>query len=455
VRRRIVRRTGTPTRERGQVLMLCIALLFAGVLGLYLMFSAGQVFATRERLNNAADAAAYSAALWRARVMNYQAYANRAIVAQEVAVAQAVTLVSWARYFSTFTGTASALSAGYPPVASVLAVSRDLARGAMELAEQAAGEEIPARTSYTQLLSASQEIMQRAIGTFALGAVANEVARANDPRFFAFVMPDREADLPTRRYEEQERARLSGVVSGSLDAFTRGPRGMELRLFPLPSLCFGNPLAGVDTWFQELHKRGGTQMVPDLVRWEAADTHSLHTYVPVRGFLGIFRGCRRVEMLPLGWGAAEAGADSGGPLQGDPGGVRFNAEATAFAEAEMIARPVPGMDAYEGMAVVRDLDYAQLADPLFPISRVAVLARTEGASARTANTLNLGVGRFRLAERFAGGRIWSLSAAQVYFRRPPSDHDRIEYASLYSPYWQVRLDEPTVAERAVAQTYVR
>ena len=84
----------TRGRQRGQVLMLCIALLFAGVLGLYLMFSAGQVFATRERLNNAADAAAYSAALWRARVMNYQAYANRAIVAQEVAVAQAVTLVS-------------------------------------------------------------------------------------------------------------------------------------------------------------------------------------------------------------------------------------------------------------------------------------------------------------------------------------------------------------------------
>ena len=435
--------------------MLCVALLFAGVLGLYLMFSAGQVFATRERLNNAADAAAYSAALWRARVMNYQAYANRAIVAQEVAVAQAVTLVSWARYFSAFTGTAAELSSAFPPVGAVLAVADELVRGAMEMAEQAAGEEIPARTNYKQLLGASQEVMQRAIGTFALGAVANEVARANDPRFFAFVMPDAEADLPSRRYEGAERTRLRGVVTDSLDAFTRGPRGLALTLYPLPSLCFGNPLAGVDTWFQELHKRGGTTMAPDLERWEAADTHSLHTYVPVRGFLGIFRGCRRVETLPLGWGAAEAGADSGGPLQADPGQARFNAAAAGMAEGEMIERQIPGMAAYEGIAVVRDLDYAQLDDPRFPVSRVAVLARTEGATARTANTLNLGVGRFRLAERFAGGRVWSLSAAQVYFRRPPSDHDRIEYASLYSPYWQVRLDEPTVAERALAQTYVR
>ena len=126
-----------------------------------------------------------------------------------------------------------------------------------------------------------------------------------------------------------------------------------------------------------------------------------------------------------------------------------------MAEGDMITRPVPGMAAYEGIAVVRDLDYPQLDDPRFPISRVAVLARTEGATARTANTLNLGVGRFRLTERFAGGRVWSLSAAQVYFRRPPTDADRLEYASLYSPYWQVRLDEPTAAERALAQTYVR
>lgn len=434
--------------------MLCIALLFAGSLGIYLMFSAGQVFATRQRLNNAADAAAYSAAAWRARVMNYQAYANRAIVVQEVAVAQAVTLVSWARYFAAFTGTASALSAGYPPVATVLALGRDLAEGAMALAEQAAGEEIPARTNYKQLLAASQEVMQRAIGTFALGAVANEVARANDPRFFAFAMADAQADLPSRRYEGAERTRLRGVVVNSLDGFTRGPRGMDMTLYPLPSLCFGNPLAGIDTWFQELHKRGGTVMAPDLERWEAADTHSLHTYVPMRGFLGIFRGCRRVEALPLGWGAAEAGEESVGVLQANPGDVRFNGAATGMAEGVMLGRPVDGMQTYPGMAVARDLDYAQLANTQFPVSRVAVLARTEGATARTANTLNLGVGRFRLAERFAGGRLWSLSAAEVYFRRPPSDHDRLEYASLYSPYWQVRLAEPTAAERALAQTYV-
>jgi len=33
----------------------------------------------------------------------------------------------------------------------------------------------------------------------------------------------------------------------------------------------------------------------------------------------------------------------------------------------------------------------------------------------------------------------AVSAAEVYFRRPPQADMRTEFASLYSPYWQVRL----------------
>ncbi len=80
--------SGSRRRQRGQALVLALVLMFAGLLGLFFMFSTGQVSASRQRLTNAADAAAYSAALWRARVLNFHAYANRAIVAQEAAVAR-------------------------------------------------------------------------------------------------------------------------------------------------------------------------------------------------------------------------------------------------------------------------------------------------------------------------------------------------------------------------------
>ena len=36
-------------------------------------------------------------------------------------------------------------------------------------------------------------------------------------------------------------------------------------------------------------------------------------------------------------------------------------------------------------------------------------------------------------------RLGAVSAAEVYFRRPPQADMRTEFASLYSPYWQVRL----------------
>ncbi len=456
-------------RVRGQALVLCLVLLFAGVVGFYFMFSTAQVSSTRHRLNNAADAAAWSSALWRARVMNYHAYANRAIVAQEVAIAQAVTLVSWARYFETFTTTASVLATPYPPVASVLAVSADLARTARVLTEEAAAEEILARNGYKALLATSQEVMHRAVDTFGLGAVANEIARANDRRFFAFALPeDGDFGSITRRWTGDDRLRLKGVVDESLDRFVTGPRGMDLTLYLLPSLCFGNLAAGPGKWFQELHKRGGTVMAPELERWEAADTMSLHDWWPRRGLLGVFRGCREVESMPIGWGAAQAsGADdfaaqasggatgSGGELLANPGDVRDNPAATSLAEAGMVSGAYGGFGAYSGIASVRDLDYATLANPRFPISRVAVLARAEGEDVRTANVLNVGVGRLRLAENYAGRRLWSLSAAEVYFRRPAGAPERLEYASLYSPYWQVRLVEPSAAQRAVAEGYVR
>src|SRR5690606_26203691 len=325
-------------RQRGQALVLALVLVFAGLLGLFFMFSTGQVSASKQRLTNAADAAAYSAALWRARVLNFHAYANRAIVAQEVAVAQAVTLVSWSKYFERFTTNAEALAAVYPPAAPVLSAAASVAGTARELTERTAADEIAARAApgvgYKSLLQRSQEALQLAADTFGLGAVANEVARANDPGFFAFALGDSGAfSRFTRRYEsDDERKRLLAVVTDSLDPFVAGPRSDDLRLLLLPSSCFGTT-TNVNRWFQWWRKRGGTVMTPDLERWQAVNTASIHDYRR-RGFF--FSSCREREWLPVGWGAAEA--TDAAPLNlvlGDPGNTYDNAAATTLAAAEM------------------------------------------------------------------------------------------------------------------------
>jgi len=444
-------------RQRGQALVLALVLLFAGLLGLFFMFATGQVSASKQRLNNAADAAAYSAAVWRARVLNFHAYANRAIVAQEVAVAQAVTLTAWAKYFERFTTNARTLAAAYPPAAPVLSAAASVAATARDLTEGAAADEIAARAApglgYKSLLQRSQEALQLAADTFGLGAVANEIARANDPAYFAFALGDAGAfGRFTRRHaSDDERRRLLGVVNDSLDPFVKGPRGDDLRLLLLPSSCFGTT-GNVDRWFRWWRKRGGTAMSPDLERWEAVDTASIHNYRRS----GFFSSCRDREWLPVGWGGAEAtdGAPAHAVL-GNPGDTLDNALATAMAGAEMAGRGHAGFGMYSGIERVRELDYAALADQRFPVTQVVVLARTEAASVRGAGAVDAGAGRLRLTERFAGQRVWAMAVGEAYFRRPPGAPERIEYASLYNPYWQARLAQPTDAQRAMAAAYAR
>src|SRR5688500_17411234 len=89
--------------QSGQALIVLLALVSGMLGGFVLLFNTGQVVNDKIRLTNATDAAAYSAAQWQARSLNYQAYLNRAIVANEVAIAQLVSLRSWSRYVDTLT----------------------------------------------------------------------------------------------------------------------------------------------------------------------------------------------------------------------------------------------------------------------------------------------------------------------------------------------------------------
>ena len=57
---------------------------------------------SREKMEaqNAADAVAYSAALLEARHLNFTAYTNRAMMANEVAIGQSIGLATWLQKWS-------------------------------------------------------------------------------------------------------------------------------------------------------------------------------------------------------------------------------------------------------------------------------------------------------------------------------------------------------------------
>ncbi|MRX11423.1 hypothetical protein GJ697_26720 [Pseudoduganella sp. FT25W] len=87
-----------PVRQRGQALVYGLFMLIFGLASLFFMFNTGQLTAEKTKLVNTADAVAYSAAVMHARALNFDAYTNRALVANEMTIAQMVSLKSWLDY---------------------------------------------------------------------------------------------------------------------------------------------------------------------------------------------------------------------------------------------------------------------------------------------------------------------------------------------------------------------
>lgn len=90
--------------QRGQVLVP--GLLLLGVLAalLAMLHGLGRMVEAWARLTHAADAAAYSGALEQARRLNFLAYANRAQVAHQIAMAHLVTLGASMAFTDTLAG---------------------------------------------------------------------------------------------------------------------------------------------------------------------------------------------------------------------------------------------------------------------------------------------------------------------------------------------------------------
>ena len=133
-------------RQRGQALVLAVVCLLVLCLGCLAVFDTGQTVTKKEQLINAADAASYSVAIEQARALNTVAYLNRAEVANQIAIAQIVSIQSYANYADSVTGrTANFLfDAGDALDATVLlaelgAALQELATAIKELQEGYAG----------------------------------------------------------------------------------------------------------------------------------------------------------------------------------------------------------------------------------------------------------------------------------------------------------------------------
>lgn len=439
-----------PRVQRGQALVLGLFVLFMGTISLFFLFSTGQVSADKQRVTNTADAAAYSAALWRARVLNYDAYSNRAMIANEVAIAQTLTLASELQFnknlaacFAMQSGDGgTTCGAHLATIAQIIPYWTSIFSAiqyALEYADQAMTAvidvEITTRSqAVNRLLSLSQTTMHTAANFALLDNVVDQVVEMNDRAFRSTVMPDNFEGF-TRRYTGDDRNRIANIVRNQLDPYTRG-RNWDLRL----GVC----LPPVTAFGYIYRKRGATVLSSSLDRWEAMDNLSEHALS-----LNKRRTRCREDEEPMSW--ADRNADG----QSNPAPPRTRDNPEAFDLSRDSDYTVSN---YIGIQPFRDLDYRNLTngDPNVrnPRRGVAVTVTLPGANIRTANQLNVGVGRLRMTEDYSRNRVASVGAAEVYFSRPvnaPRADGRVELPSLFNPYWQARLIEPTTQQRIAAR----
>jgi hypothetical protein len=463
--------------QRGQALVFGIFLLMAGLAGLYFLFNTGQLSAEKTRLVTTADAVAHGAGVMQARALNFDAYANRALVANEVLVAQMVSLSSWAQYAETHAdnlawrfpecadpygyGAAFGAAFRYGPVYAVLCyatvqyAAEYIARIAAEV--PAVAEAVVTAVEVNKNILLAAQSMLHGAGAFqaARAAVMQEIADAN---YRGDGSVTASADIAgdgwptfTRRYEAAERARFAEVASAAADtdAFTRQRNWTAVAVLP-PFWEWTCAVAGRKN---SVKRRGGTELI-NYDEWKAEDTES---YWEVHNVGSLFPRCGKSEQ-PIAYGEQQAHPESAD--QDESAAVLGGSPATnPDAHGTASSRQWTG---YTGLPSFYDLDPEQMKPGApEPILRLKVsvtrardqIATPEGRSAVMQAEDPAGTRRNVTAYRSAldGGKMTATAAVEVWFARPPDSAANAwgqaqgtprELPSLFNPYWQVRLTDP-------------
>lgn len=482
-------------RQRGQALVLGIFFLIAGLAGTYFLFNTGQVLTEKNRLVTTADAVAYGAGVMQARALNFDAYGNRALVANEVLIAQMVSLSSWSQYVKTHAenlpwrfpecldpnGAGTAYGTAFKYGWEFAAACYFSAQYAGQFVAQAA-EQLPMLMQKIVVgVEANKKLIQLAqkalhgpgagngSGNASLSAfqlsratVMQEIADANyrgDGSVVATaqLLTDSWPGF-TRRYEGAERARFAEVakIAAYSDGFVRQRNWTATAWLPNPRewACL---LGGGRK--NSVKRRGGTELV-NYDEWKAEDTES---YWEFRNTGRIFKRCRSREH-PIGWGEQQAHPDdadqddSKAALGGSP---RTNPYAHRLASSDQWAE-------YTGLPAFQDLNADHL-KPGAPDPRLKLqvkltrqrdqLATPEGRSAirQAPDPAGARPNVTAYQSNLSGGEMTASAAVEVWFERPPGSVSNTwgsargkpsELPSLFNPYWQVRLLDPSLLATA-------
>jgi Putative Flp pilus-assembly TadE/G-like len=478
--------------QSGQVLIwflgfaATLSMIFAGV------YSIGQATSEKQKIVNAADAAAYSGALTEARALNLASYTNRSVIANEVLIAQMVSLDSWASYFSVATDNYATVfgllkDIPFPPTVvlfGILETTMRLLHQVVEPIDNTLESVVPATITlwegiyavwYTATIKPAfiPPIMAIAATSASESVLANNIANQSGrtdiaPRLAQIgqyqLFNQVEFSRLIKRYEKtgspgtssDDRKYAAELLLASRDQFSIERRGSN---YPIIKAFFGtSDFCAPFLFVVGSEKLGPTRLV-NYDRWEAQDTLEYRSKVPPKFACGWGKG---TVAIPTGWGRATAdrNSDAGDQIltSGGAGSLAYsnnhaNGAWSGVKELYDVERNNNGTPKYEEISYASAV-YKQNTD-----------IRNNEALGFMSRPMNATTGSPDLRAGFARNQIGAISEAKVFFARPVRNNRDItagnlfradnhqEFASLYNPYWQVRLKDVSVANRALAYAF--
>ena len=342
-----------PKNQKGQAAAVVIIFSLVLIVAAFSLFKSGKITTNKIQLQNAADAAAYSVSVIEARDLNFASYMNRAMVANEVAIAQFIGLASWASHFrsmgqfmnlygkllgaATFGATlpfTEGLAAGWFTAGNIssrfINILANAATVVLHNVNKIYGIGSVAYHAFTVLFAASviNDVIKdngppgTQISDFGyLGILAHFASYGALPglpgsQFSSINMPSQTIDVDD--FEDSAYSRLAAIIDDSKDPFTSRRNmtvnivdfGVTIPIPPPPLKIFIPPIFTVSGSFTvelriAIEKKGGSelrillpekgQVVPgQLANWSGADTVGLQADLAARAEIEVlgFEGIR-------------------------------------------------------------------------------------------------------------------------------------------------------------------
>ncbi|HVF18311.1 MAG TPA: pilus assembly protein TadG-related protein [Steroidobacteraceae bacterium] len=395
--------------QRGQIAPIALFGVLIASAVLVMMFNVGTKVTEKSQVANAADAAAYSGAVWTARHLNFMAYTNRAMVANHIGVGHFVSYVSWVRYIDETIDAIEDYARFIPYAGEYVTMVEEIIAEVRSFTEESAEVAIPIMDTWNASYRAAQVETQASLALNNLTELMRRTAQAHDPnirindRNEFSAMPSalrtaidarllsQLASVPTfvERYSaDEDEGGIEQLIGSSMRAngdttrWIAGERGWRF-----------------NSLMRQFRKQGSTShsQSEDAADWEAADQLQ----------------SRKRDLT--GWGSWR---DVG------PG---------AEASASEFDDEYEGVPNYYNVAGEPDSNSLQIA---------AIATRRQSTTANRA---------FRDVGRTGAGAdsrsvIAAAALARVEFRRPTdggfaSLGRAQEYSNLFNPFWEARLAE--------------